>query len=213
MTSFELKGLSNHQQLDCFFNDSFRLTTKQTSKLPYRWLCVRGIYPEMASGPITKDQLCWKHFLVMTSSWVNSLRPSDAYICVSKLRIIGSYYGLSPGWCQAIIWTSDGILLNWPLGTNSSEMLIEIHIFSFKKMHVKLAFGKLWPFCLGLHVLRRMKLWLHSWTFSSETKVSDCQSWVCDGVLWLLGLCSLAGVKAQWSKALAFIIGDSFILR
>ena len=43
----------------------------------------------------------------------NSLRPSDAYIYVSKLTIIGSDNGLLPGWCQAIILTNDGILLIW----------------------------------------------------------------------------------------------------
>ena len=32
---------------------------------------------------------------------------------------------------QAIIWTNAGILLIGPLGTNFSEILIEIHIFSF----------------------------------------------------------------------------------
>ena len=35
--------------------------------------------------------------------------------------IIGADNGLSPGWCQAIIWTNAGILLIWPLGTNFSE--------------------------------------------------------------------------------------------
>ena len=33
----------------------------------------------------------------------NSLRPSDAYICVNKITIIGSDNGLSPGRRQAII--------------------------------------------------------------------------------------------------------------
>ena len=36
---------------------------------------------------------------------------------------------LSPGWCQAIIWTNDGILLIWPLGTNFSGTLTDPHIF------------------------------------------------------------------------------------
>ena len=47
-------------------------------------------------------------------------------ICVSKLTIIGSDNGLSPGRRQAIIWTNAGILLMRPLGTNFNEMLIEI---------------------------------------------------------------------------------------
>ena len=34
---------------------------------------------------------------------------------------------------QAIVWTNAGILLIRPLGTNFSEILIENHIFSFKK--------------------------------------------------------------------------------
>ena len=51
------------------------------------------------------------------------------HICVSKQTIIGSDNGLSPGGRQAIIWTDAGILLIWPLGTNFSEILIEIHAF------------------------------------------------------------------------------------
>ena len=45
------------------------------------------------------------------------------------LTTIGSDNGLSPSWCQAIIWTNAGISLIGPLGTNLSEILIEIHIF------------------------------------------------------------------------------------
>ena len=47
------------------------------------------------------------------------------HICVSKLTIIGSDNGLSPGQRQAIIWTTGGILLIGPLGTNFSEIVIE----------------------------------------------------------------------------------------
>ena len=56
------------------------------------------------------------------------------HICVSNLATIGSDNGLSPGRRQAIIWTNVGILLIEPLGTNfNNEILIEIHIFLFKK--------------------------------------------------------------------------------
>ena len=61
------------------------------------------------------------------------------HICVGKLSIIGSDNGLLPGRRQAIIRTSVGILLTGPLGTNFSEILIEIHKFSFKKIHFKMA--------------------------------------------------------------------------
>ena len=76
------------------------------------------------------------------------------HICVSKLTTIGSDNGLSPGRRQAIIWTNAGILLIGPLGTDFSEILIEILTFSFKKMHLKLSSAKRRPFCLGLNVLR-----------------------------------------------------------
>ena len=54
---------------------------------------------------------------------------------------------------HAIIWTNAGILLIGPVGTNFSEILIEIYTFSFKKMQLKMLSGKWWPFCLGLNVL------------------------------------------------------------
>ena len=74
------------------------------------------------------------------------------HICVSKLTINGSDNGLDRH--QAIMWTNAGILLIGPLGTNFSEILIEIHAFSFKKMHLKMSSGKWRPFCLGLNELR-----------------------------------------------------------
>ena len=75
------------------------------------------------------------------------------HICISKLTIIGSDNGLLPGRRQAIIWTNVGILLNGTLGIYFSEILSEIHTFSFKKMHLKMSSAKRHPFCLGLNVL------------------------------------------------------------
>ena len=75
------------------------------------------------------------------------------HICASIVTIIGSDNGLSPGRRQAIIWTNAGILLIGPLGTNFNEIVIEIHTFSFKKIHFKMSSGKWRPFCLGLNVL------------------------------------------------------------
>ena len=75
------------------------------------------------------------------------------HICVGKLTIIVSDKGLSPARRQVIIWNNAGILFIGPLGTNFSEILIEIHTFSFKKMHFKMSSGKWRPFCLGLNVL------------------------------------------------------------
>ena len=61
----------------------------------------------------------------------------------------------SPGRRQAIMWTNAGILLIGPLGTNFSENLIEILIFSFTKMLLKGSSAKWRPFCLGLNVLSK----------------------------------------------------------
>ena len=74
-------------------------------------------------------------------------------MCVGNLANIGSDNGLAPGRRQAITWTKVGILLIGPVGTNFSEMLIEINTFSFKKIHLKMSSGKWRPFCLGLNVL------------------------------------------------------------
>ena len=75
------------------------------------------------------------------------------HICVSQLTIIVSDNGLSPDRRQAIIWNNDGKLSFGPLGRNFSEIVIEIYIFSFTKMHLKISSGKWRPSCLGLNVL------------------------------------------------------------
>ena len=77
------------------------------------------------------------------------------HVCVGKLPIIGSDNGLSPGRRQAIIWTNAGISLIGPLGTNFSEISIEILTFSFKKMCLKVSSTKWRPFCLGLNALKQ----------------------------------------------------------
>ena len=97
------------------------------------------------------------------------------HISISKLN------GLSPGHRQAIIWTIAGILLIGPLGTNSSEILIEMHTFSFKKMHLNMSSGKWRPFYLGLNVLKGLAgsvlhvvLWNLVMIASGYGLVSDC---------------------------------------
>ena len=79
------------------------------------------------------------------------------HMCVGKLTIIGSDNGLSPGWCQAIIWPNAGKLLIGPLRTNFSEILIRIQTFSSRKMHLKMLSAKWHPFLLGLNVLNKIQ--------------------------------------------------------
>ena len=76
------------------------------------------------------------------------------HIFVSKLAIIGSDDGLSPERRQAIIWTNAGVLLIGTLGTNFSEILSKIHIFSVNKMLLKTSSVEWWPFSLCHNVLK-----------------------------------------------------------
>ena len=87
------------------------------------------------------------------TSWVF---PGKSFSCEwHRTHQIVSDNGLSPGRRQAIIWTNAGILIFGPLGTNFSEILIEIYTVSSKKMHLKMS-GKWRPFCLGLNELSNL---------------------------------------------------------
>ena len=95
------------------------------------------------------------------------------HIRVAHLTIIASDNGLSPSRRRATIWTNAGILLIRPLGTNFSEILFEIHTFSFKKMHLKMSSAKRRSFCLGLDVL-----WSPYYTSNSDdTSGSTFHCW------------------------------------
>ena len=78
------------------------------------------------------------------------------HICVVKLTITASDNGLLPERHQAIIWTNAGILLIEPLGTNFSEILIEIQTFSLKKIRLKMSSAKCCSFRPGLNELSLM---------------------------------------------------------
>ena len=106
------------------------------------------------------------------------------HISLCNLTIVGSDNGLSPGRRQAITWTNVEILLIGPLGTNFSEMLIEIHTFSFKKIHLKISSGKWRPFCLGLSLQRE---------FHFKTS-PDCYGTL--GFLWWASWCH--DIRGKW---------------
>ena len=93
------------------------------------------------------------------------------HICVSNLSIIGSENGLSPGRHQAIIWTDAGISLIWPLGTNFSEISIEMQQFSLKKVRLNMSSAVWRQFCLCLNAL-------------STTKSHQISSLIFDNVIW-----------------------------
>ena len=82
-------------------------------------------------------------------------RGRVTHICVGSLTINGSDNGLSPGRRQAIIWTNDGILLIGTLGTNVSEIWIEILTFLFKKIRFENVVCEMASICLGLNELTK----------------------------------------------------------
>ena len=88
-------------------------------------------------------------------SWYLTHRGRVTHICVGKLTIIGADNGLSPERRQAIVWTNAGILLIGPLGTNFSEILIEIQTFSLKNIRLKMSSAKCCSLRLGLNVLKQ----------------------------------------------------------
>ena len=61
--------------------------------------------------------------------------------------------------------TNAGMWLIGPLGTNFSEILIQIDTFSFKKRHLKMLSAKWWPFCLGNNELIGWPL--HYWIYNN----------------------------------------------
>ena len=95
------------------------------------------------------------------------------HICVSTLSIIGSDNSLSPDRRQAIIWTNDRLLLIELLGTNVGEILIDIYVLSFKKMHLEMSSGKRRPFCLGLNVLNWGNGWVMTLNYVIESPITD----------------------------------------
>ena len=101
---------------------------------------------------------CWCYDMVAIYSICTPLTHWGrvTHICVSKLTIIGSDNGLSPGRRQAIIWNNGGILSIGLLGTNFSEILVEILTFSFKKMRLNMSSAKWRLLRLGLNELNRL---------------------------------------------------------
>ena len=58
-----------------------------------------------------------------------------------------------PSHYQIQLWA----VVIWPLWTNFSEILIKIPNFSFTKMHLRIYFAKLWPFCIGGDNLKQVE--------------------------------------------------------
>ena len=167
----------------CFFSIScFVFVPMEVSHNWFKWLsfiklCIDGVgnpsrdgnyfpYASLVHGIDQAAVYCCNSRLL--SHW-----GRVTHIYVSTLTSTASDNGLSPGRRQAIIWNNAGILLIGPLGTNFSEILIEIQIFSLKKIRLKMSSAKCRSFCLGLielthpggrvHNMRLQYVWVHTW--------------------------------------------------
>ena len=100
------------------------------------------------------EHFCWWGWCSRSSHVLLTHWGRVTHICVSKLTIIGSDNGLSPGRRRAIIWINAGILLIGVLGTNFNGILIKIQVFSLTKIQLKMSSEKRLPFCLGHNELK-----------------------------------------------------------
>ena len=115
------------------------------------------------------------------------------HICVGNLTTIGPDNGLSPGRRQTIISTNAWILLIGPCGTNFSEILIGIHTFSFKKIHLKMSSAKFRPYCFGLNVFIQ-------WSVSASPGLNNniLIPWKIASTLQTTFSNSFSGMKVVW---------------
>ena len=110
-----------------------------------------------------------------------------------KYTNVSTDTGVSPRRPTAIIWTNVGILLIGPLGTEFSEILIEIETFTGKKMHLDMTSAKWRPYCLGLNIL--IPGYQHD--EDAENTMSTMHgSWHC---LYVSSLCYRITVTSLWT--------------
>ena len=157
-----LKPRQNGHHFQTIFSNAFSLKKMYEFCLRFHWILFLLFKLIIFQHRLGSDQAtsyylsqwrlvywCIYASLGIETEWRNRV----THICIGEQTIIGSDNGLLPDRHQAIIWTNAGILSTGPLGTNFSEILIEIYTFSFKKMHLKMPSGKWRPSCLGLNEL------------------------------------------------------------
>ena len=113
--------------------------------------------------------------------------------CVNHIAMVAQlFYGICmtskssfkwmPGQRQAIIWTNVGILLIGPIGTNISEIVIEIHTFSLKQMHLKMSPAKWHLLCLDLNELMPVPYTMSSPNILHHYSFISNVTW--EGMIW-----------------------------
>ena len=153
-----------------------------TNNVYCSWPYPRHWYKQDKEYTLSHDILKTQHYTSL-----NSLRPSYAYICVSKTIIIVSDNGLSPARRQAIIWTNDGILLIGHLGTHTSV--------------------KLYSKCKYLYWRK------YAWTCRLRNVVNFVSVSLYWEWLYIIDLCEWFPVGQRWQKLLKWsLMPSSFIL-
>ena len=99
-----------------------------------------------------------------------------------------------------------GILLIRSLGIYFSEILIEIHTFSLKKIHLKMSSVKRRQFCLGLDMLYAIDLALWYWCSfhnirSTKLRLSDItEALKGHRVVWKIEISYLTRMTYEWKS-------------
>ena len=89
----------------------------------------------------------------------------ETHICIGEHVNIDSNNGLSPSWCQAIIWTSGGILLIGPLLNLNRNSYIFIQENAFENVVWKMAAILSRPGCVNQHIIDgdQGSFWVWAW--------------------------------------------------
>ena len=101
----------------------------QTNYVQERLEVINPPSPLLSVGLISHCNNALWHKVCTYFFWCTAWKPCSTHwgrvmhIYISKLTTIGSDNGLLPHRRQAIIWTSAGMLLVWPLGTNLNRNL------------------------------------------------------------------------------------------
>ena len=106
---------------------------------------------------------------------IDTSKPRDSNIYVSKQGHHWFRYGSSPDQYQAIIWTSYGFLLIGTLGTDLNESWIEIPQFSYEKMNLKMSLARWQPF-FGSNMLKEKKVFSAVWRCAGWGIMNNSQS-------------------------------------
>ena len=162
--------------------------------MPKRWLALI----RSSNGPLQWSTYASPSFSMLTQ-W-----GRVTHICVSKLSILGSDNGLSPT-------TNAEMLLSWPLGTNFSEILIDINTFSFKKMYLKMSSGKLRPFVSASMCFNGNWCFGHCWLLRYPEVTNTCfyiKIMVILVKYIILFDCLCCHAKEVWSVSLSLLIGS-----